>query len=149
MKVHGKPKAHSEPSMKESSKGICPVEAQGGSGKHKGSTPGFLSLSLTGVWGQMVGEQSMHCRMLNSIPGLQPPDVRSISHSASQLGQPKLPLDSAKHPLGAPWPLVEKCLTHSGPSLNNYLLARAEARGHGSEPPPPAFAAAAQLTHDE
>lgn len=85
MKVHGKPKAHSEPSMKESSKGICPVEAQGGSGKHKGSTPGFLSLSLTGVWGQMVGEQSMHCRMLNSIPGLQPPDVRSISHSASQL----------------------------------------------------------------
>ena len=29
MKVHGKTKVHSEPSMKESSKGICPVEAQG------------------------------------------------------------------------------------------------------------------------
>ena len=54
MKVHGKAKVHSEPSMKESSKGIFPVEAQGGSGKHKGSTPGFLSLSITGVWGQMT-----------------------------------------------------------------------------------------------
>ena len=46
MKVHGKANVHSEPSMKESSKHICPVEAQRGLGKHKGLHQGFSTSAL-------------------------------------------------------------------------------------------------------
>lgn len=53
--------------------------------------PGFLNLSTTDIWGQIIlcWRQHVYCSILNSIPG--PLDTRSMSSVVNPWGT-KLPL---------------------------------------------------------